>query len=267
MPSTADSSSRLVYRFSTLRREMLSKIKTTMKSGARRLVACSMKSGRIRDIVESVLDEENANRCVENNRHVRGYLDADKTIRDARQRGMTVPEYLERLWNQEGSVSAVIEGMRDSGVFSKPDGRICEIGPGAGMYLDRVREICPQASYEIYEPSEGWRDWLVKTYGVTARTCDGCSLRDTASGEADLVQAHGVFVYVPFVTTCSYFAEIARVVSAEGMPCSMSCARSALIPRPYASGSNRATRIRPSFPVNTCSAFSGRTNSTASRSS
>jgi hypothetical protein len=45
---------------------------------------------------------------------------------------------------------------------------------------------------------------------------DGRSLSSTPTASIDLVQAHKVFVYTPFLTSCRYFAEMARVVRGGG---------------------------------------------------
>ena len=45
---------------------------------------------------------------------------------------------------------------------------------------------------------------------------DGESLRGTAARSIDLVQAHGVFVTLDFLTSCSYFREIERVIAPGG---------------------------------------------------
>src|SRR5262249_55123326 len=51
---------------------------------------------------------------------------------------------------------------------------------------------------------------------VIAQPSDGNSLKHTESQSADLVHAHGVFVYLPFLTTYRYFHEMVRVVSERG---------------------------------------------------
>jgi hypothetical protein len=46
---------------------------------------------------------------------------------------------------------------------------------------------------------------------------DGYSLKHTLSASVDLVHAHGVFVYLPFLTTFRYFREMARVAAQRGL--------------------------------------------------
>lgn len=56
----------------------------------------------------------------------------------------------------------------------------------------------------------------MREYGVTTRHVDGYSLSETPDQYADLVQAHKVFSSVPFMVTCCYFHEMARVIRPGG---------------------------------------------------
>jgi hypothetical protein len=67
------------------------------------------------------------------------------------------------------------------------------------------------SKYEIYETANDWNEWLRAQYPVIAHDADGCSLNQTQSSGVDLVHAHGVFVYLPFLTSYNYFKEIWRV--------------------------------------------------------
>ena len=140
------------------------------------------------------------------------------TLREAERAGLSVGEYLERK-NLTGSPSALdktIEGLADLGVYDSRIERVCEIGPGSGRYLERTVARCKPRSYEIYETSGEWRNWLVEKYGVVARTCNGRALAETESASVDLVQAHKVFPGLPSLVTLSYFREMARVVRDQG---------------------------------------------------
>ena len=85
---------------------------------------------------------------------------------------------------------------------------------------NRVREIpektiahCRLNRYESYEPDREWSDWLEREYDIISQPTDEYSLRHTSAGSVDVVHAHGVFVYLPFLTTYRYFREIARVIA------------------------------------------------------
>jgi SAM-dependent methyltransferase len=147
------------------------------------------------------------------------FLEFKKTLRAAKTAGLSVGEYIERK-HAIGSRTALVQtmdGLASLGLFGCPIERICEIGPGSGRYLEKVMERVQPGSYEIYETSSEWREWLVRRYGVTERVCDGRTLAESASCSVDLVHAHKVFGGgLPFLNSVSYFREMARVVRDGG---------------------------------------------------
>jgi hypothetical protein len=147
------------------------------------------------------------------NPHVLGYVSATQTVKAAQGRGLSVCDYLESLWNEPGTTQAVVEHMRQIGVFDAQIATVCEIGTGSGKFLEKTIACCRPKLYESYEPDREWSDWLQREYGIISQPTDGYSLRHTSAGSIDLVHAHGVFVYLPFLTTYRYFREIARVVA------------------------------------------------------
>jgi hypothetical protein len=106
--------------------------------------------------------------------------------------------------------------MASVGVFDGRLQRICEIGAGSGRYLERTIAKCQPLYYEIYETAPEWRDWLVAQHGVIGRKCDGRTVAATESASIALVQSHKLFPALPFLTTVSYFQEMARVVEDGG---------------------------------------------------
>jgi Methyltransferase domain len=147
------------------------------------------------------------------NPHVLGYVSATATVKAAQVRGLSVCDYLEWLWNEPGTTLAVVESMREIGVFDVPIVTVCEIGTGSGKFLEKTIAHCRPNRYESYEPDREWSDWLEREYDIISQPTDGYSLRHTSAGSVDLVHAHGVFVYLPFLTTYRYFREIARVAA------------------------------------------------------
>jgi len=146
------------------------------------------------------------------------FISFKETLTAAKSAGLSVGEYIERK-HATGTRSALdqtIDGLASLGLFNGPIERICEIGPGSGRYLERINARCRPRLYEIYETSQEWRNWLMENYGVISRTCDGRTLAQTASGSVDLVHAHKVFAGLPFLTTASYFREMARIVKDGG---------------------------------------------------
>jgi hypothetical protein len=148
--------------------------------------------------------------------HIRRYVSAKKTLNAATKQGISVCDYLESIWHEAGNTQKVIDHMQKLGVFDEPISSICEIGSGSGKFLEKTIARCRPSHYESYEPDVDWASWLAREYGVVSQSCDGYSLAHTSTSSVDLVHAHGVFVYLPFLTTYRYFHEMARVASEGG---------------------------------------------------
>jgi hypothetical protein len=148
--------------------------------------------------------------------HIRFYQPLRQTLEGARKANLSVGDYIDSKFQTPGATQATIDQLARCGVFERKIEVVCEIGPGSGRYLEKVLRLSSPRSYEIYEPDERWSDWLVRTYGVTARDSDGRTLRGTAPNSVDLVHAHKVFVYLPFIIACQYFVEMIRIAKQEG---------------------------------------------------
>lgn len=144
-----------------------------------------------------------------------GYIDARETIRLSRQEKISVCDYLEREWGQQGDTQKIIEKI--SAYNFLVDGvKILEIGSGSGRYLEKTLEIVKVGRYESYEPAKDWADYLQEKYPIVSRNSDGLSLKDTPDESIDYLHAHGVFVYLPFLVSWRYFKEIWRVLKQGG---------------------------------------------------
>ncbi|MBR8826524.1 MAG: methyltransferase domain-containing protein [Gomphosphaeria aponina SAG 52.96 = DSM 107014] len=145
------------------------------------------------------------------------YINASETVKAAKAQGKTVREYVEELWEQKGCTEKVIQEMKQIGALEQCD-RICEIGPGTGRYLDLILLQVVPKKYEIYEVADDWAQWLVKNYAPTVilQQTDGKSLKDTPDNSCDLVHAHGVFVYLPFLHCFEYFLEMTKICKQNG---------------------------------------------------
>jgi Methyltransferase domain len=150
------------------------------------------------------------------NVYILSFLPFKRTLKEARKAGLTVGNYIDGKFQVPGATQSTIDQLAKLGVFDGEVQRVCEVGPGSGRYLEQVQRLCAPRSYEIYETSREWSDWLVRSYYVTAHDADGTTLRDTATGSVDLVHAHKVYVYLPFVVTCRYFDEMIRIARPGG---------------------------------------------------
>ena len=145
-----------------------------------------------------------------------GYIDAKETIAAARREGLSICDYVEKMWQKKGDTAKVIDEMDQHGAFAVKNPRVVEIGTGTGRYLEKVLERTNPKSYESYETAVDWADWLQAEFGVISHEADGCSLRQTPDRTAELVHAHGVFVYLPFLVSYQYWKEIWRITKTGG---------------------------------------------------
>ncbi|PZV14492.1 MAG: hypothetical protein DCF20_12650 [Pseudanabaena sp.] len=145
-----------------------------------------------------------------------GYISAKETIDVSSKSGLSVGDYLETIWDQKDNRYIIIDELNKFGIFNINIKNICEIGTGAGLYAEKTAELCQPVRYESYEPDKDWAEWLTKKYNIISHDADGKSLSCTQTSSIDLVLAHGVFVYLPFLLTYRYFQEIVRVTNDEG---------------------------------------------------
>jgi SAM-dependent methyltransferase len=147
---------------------------------------------------------------------VRTYIPARKTIAAARRAGLSVGDYIDLTYSEQGATADAVGAMLRLADLPDPVGRVLEIGPGSGRYLEKVMTALHPAVYEIYETAGDWLAYLRGLPHVLPQPCDGRTLAATAPGSVDLVHAHKVMVYLPFWTAAGYFREMARVVRPGG---------------------------------------------------
>jgi len=149
-----------------------------------------------------------------------GYIDATETVKAARAQGLSVREYVESVWNQQGCTERVIEEMRTAGCLVPCD-RIVEVGPGTGRYLEFVLQQVSPKRCDIYETADDWATWLASTYAPTVvrQPADGHTFSHTPNQSCGLVHAHGVFVYLSLLHAFEYFQEMVRVCAPQGHIC------------------------------------------------
>jgi hypothetical protein len=142
--------------------------------------------------------------------HIRRYVNAKQIQAAAKRESLDVLEYVERISPNPDVPGDVVNRLASAGILDHASS-VVEIGTGCGRFAHQVLLHKRPQRYESYEPDEGWSSWLSTNLGVTSQPSDGFSLAATASGSIDLVMAHGVFLYLPFLTALRYFDEIVRV--------------------------------------------------------
>jgi phospholipid N-methyltransferase len=140
------------------------------------------------------------------------YTSAGDTIAAAQAAGLSVGDYVERLWGIQGRSALIVERLHQLGTISAAQ-TVVEIGAGTGRYTGHTLKYCAPKRYQIYETDNGWASWLVRTYPVEVCPADGRSLASTESQSVDLMQSFGTFVYLPFMISYRYFKEMARVAA------------------------------------------------------
>ena len=144
------------------------------------------------------------------------YISAEDTLRKASAENLSVGDYVEKIWDQQGLSDKVTDQiLRITKLPSEP--AIVEIGTGTGRYLEKMIQRVKVSSYESYEIAEDWNEYLRRQYKeVNFYQAEGSTLSLTADKTIDLVVAHGVFTYLPLLVAISYFKEVDRVVRAGG---------------------------------------------------
>jgi ubiquinone/menaquinone biosynthesis C-methylase UbiE len=138
-------------------------------------------------------------------------------LRAAAERGLSFPDYLDQELGTREHTGWIFDQAAEFGIFDSPARHVCEIGTGTGMFTETFRARYQPEVYESYEPDPGWAEWLAEYHGVISQECDGHSLCHTADASVDMVHAHGVFIYLAFLTSVQYFREIARVLRPGGV--------------------------------------------------
>lgn len=154
---------------------------------------------------------------VKKGREFQDYIPFQYTLQEAKKSGLSLSDYIDNNYNVPGTTQLTIDKMRELGAFDHKPQRICEIGPGSGRYLQRVKAACNPQHYEIYETSKSWREWLVEEYKVVAQPTDGASLSSTPSKSIDLLHTHKVLYGNSILTIFRYLMEMARVVKDGGV--------------------------------------------------
>lgn len=140
----------------------------------------------------------------------------EQAIAEAQRRGISAGLYLEELFGKIGRAQKIIDRMKTVGALSEDLSVVCEIGPGSGLYIEKILGIASPDRYEIYEIAGNRAKFLAREHPVISQPTDGCTLTHTPSATVQLVHAHGVFVALQFLTSYSYFKEIVRVTAPEG---------------------------------------------------
>jgi hypothetical protein len=148
---------------------------------------------------------------------VGNFIPFERTMEAARRAGMSVADYVDGVMNgAPGSTQNTVDKIASLGVFSEPMRTVVEIGPGTGRYLEKILKADRPARYEIYETAGPWSAYLVKEYDVVLQPTDGYSLSSTADASVCMVHSHKVLSAVPFMVTCCYWHEMARVIRPGG---------------------------------------------------
>lgn len=145
-----------------------------------------------------------------------GYISAKKTVAGAKLEGLSICDYIEALWNNKGGTQFVIDQISECGIFANQSPNVVEIGAGTGRYMEKVLLACEPNLYESYETAKDWANYLQEAFPIISHPADGLSLRFTSEKSVDLIHAHGVFVYLPFLVSYRYWKEIWRIAKIGG---------------------------------------------------
>lgn len=175
-------------------------------------------SGLIRDAVNRALRPFKIQliRSYTTDPAIGSFLSARKTAGRAKRAGLTIGDYIDRYSAEPGATSDTVAAMLRLADLGDRPKRVCEVGAGSGRYARVVVSALRPDVYEIYETAPDWLPHLRGLPGALIQPADGHSLSGTATASIDLVHAHKLFVYIPFVITAGYLDEMARVVRPGG---------------------------------------------------
>jgi hypothetical protein len=186
---------------------------------------------------------------VKNGTDFQDYIPFRNTLQEVEKSGLSLADYIDNNFNVPGTTQMTIDKMAELGVFDRKINRVCEIGPGSGRYLEKVKAACNPEFYEIYETSRPWREYLAEKYQVIVQPTDGASLSSTPSGSIDLVHTHKVLYGNSILTIFRYMMEMARVVREGGVVVfdlvTAECINNELIAKWIESGADHAHSMTP----------------------
>jgi hypothetical protein len=172
-----------------------------------------------------------------------------QTIAAAKEMGLPLGDYIDARQGIAGATQVTIDKMVAFGVFERPVARVVEIGPGSGRYLEKTLRVCSPERYEVYETAPDWATYLARTFPIVLQPTNGSSMQPTATGSADLVQAHKVFSTVPFVVTVCYWVEMIRVTKRGGYIVFDAMTENCLTPAVVEAWARASIPIRSSYPA------------------
>ena len=149
-----------------------------------------------------------------------GYFSPYTVVPLAKEKNMSLCEYLEAY--NEGGVGKrrdlIIEQLFS--ILPKTISSILEIGTGTGMYLEKFYPHYMPKKYEVYETALSWIQYLKEEYKefkqIQYHSVDGKTLWQTKKESIELVTSHGVFVYLPIISSIQYLEEMYRVCKKDG---------------------------------------------------
>src|SRR5262245_17025486 len=79
---------------------------------------------------------------VRKGREFQDYIPFRQTLQNAEKSGLSLSDYIDNTFNVPGTTQLTIDKMAELGVFDNRINRICELGPGSGRYLEKVKAVC-----------------------------------------------------------------------------------------------------------------------------
>jgi hypothetical protein len=147
-----------------------------------------------------------------------GYVRAETRKADAA--GVPLYEYLER------EAPPALRDFRDASATAllrsvPPEGRIVEIGTGAGFIAARILAARPGMEYLSFEPEQHLArhldTWLGRGGKFRSMKATGFDLSGVESGSADAVVVYGVFTVLDMAAIFTYLDEARRVLKPGGI--------------------------------------------------
>lgn len=172
----------------------------------------------IRNSLNGQVNDENIIDIFEN-KHNNLFIEPEYAFWLAERENMTPAQWYIQNKDITNQKNEILNIIKENTILDK-NPKICEIGPGMGIFIEGLKKLFQPSSYEIYEKQKEIANKLIKLYSdntchVIGRTVNG-TMMETGSNSQDLVLSVRVWPILFYSEIYSYFLEMIRICKKGG---------------------------------------------------